>query len=110
MKRRWLIFILIIVLFIILVASCFGGKKGLAPGKYEVSQATYEVSDKDYELQVKNYGEYDVAKLQVVTNPSQQNMMLEIKPDGSHTLFVRSENDIIMEQELPKFKKKKKKF
>lgn len=110
MKRRWLIFIIILILFILLVASCFGGKKGLAPGKYEISQATYEMSDRDYELQVKNYGEYDVEKLKVVTNPGQKTMMLEIKPDGTHTLYVRSENDIIVEQDSPKFKKKKKRF
>jgi|GEM_PF-6922112 len=110
MKRKLFIFLALLLLVIILAASCFGGKKALPPGKYEVLQAVYEASDNDYELQVKNYGEYDIARLKVETNPTQAGMSLEIKQDGSHILYVKSESDIMIDQDSSSsFKKKKKK-
>jgi len=105
-KKRWVVLLLLLAIIIIVLATC--GKKGLAPGKYDVTQAVHELKDDDYELEVKNYGEYDVDKLTVVTDPNLNNMVLEIKQDKSHTLYVKSENDIIIEADTDTKKKKKK--
>ena len=111
MKKRTkalLIFILLIVLVLVLIASCFGGKKPPV-GTHEVTQAVYEVKDDDYELELKKYGEYDVKKLNIVEKAGQSPMQLEIKQDGTHTLFVNSKNDVIIDNDQSKSLKKKKK-
>ena len=109
MKRKGCMFLLLIVILIIVVVlvNCMGGKKTLAPGTYQVTQAVYEVKDRDYELQVKGYGEYDVKTLTVVKDASKA-MTLEVSKDLKHTLYVKSDSDVIQDVGSSSKAKKKK--